>query len=102
MRTYGLILFATTLLASSAAFSDPATPPTATPAPAATPAAPAQMTAAVTAPASDPIVCHTQPITGSRLGVQRVCMKQSEWDERMHRDQRSLQRMEEREHSPGH
>lgn len=118
MRTHACVLAAVTLLAGTPAFAaDPAVPldstvgtttqtaPGVQAAPATpAPANPARVSAEATAPAPvDPVVCHSQPITGSRMGVARVCMKQSEWTARTQNDQRTLQRMEEHAYAPeGH
>ena len=67
----------------------------AAPAAAATPAAaPATSAPATTAAKEDPVVCKSQPITGSRLGVQRICAKQSEWDRRSSQDRTRMENIE--------
>jgi len=69
--------------------------PAATSAPAAAPAAAASTSApAVTVAKEDPVVCKSQPITGSRLGVQRICAKQSEWDRRSAQDRTRMENLE--------
>ena len=59
-------------------------------------AAPAQMAAAAPAAdvsARDQIVCKmTPPPTGSRLGGQRECHTQAQWDERMKENQDQVTR----------
>jgi hypothetical protein len=40
------------------------------------------------------VVCKSQPITGSRLGVQRICAKQSEWDRRSNQDRTRMENIE--------
>jgi hypothetical protein len=114
MRLHVSILFGAALLVATPVLAaDPATPlETTTPtgassqpiaAPATAAATPAPTTTVAAAPVADPVICHSQPVTGSRLGVARVCMKQSEWDARTRRDQRNLERMEEHAYMPeGH
>jgi len=71
--------------------------PAATPANAAAPATaatPAAAPATATAAKEDPVVCKSQPITGSRLGVQRICAKQSEWDRRTREDRTHMENIE--------
>jgi hypothetical protein len=85
-------LFAAALFAGPAFAQDQATS-TASPAPAATSATMAQAAPAAV-PVSDPVVCRTQPITGSRLGNQRVCAKQSEWERRSVHDRQQLDKVQ--------
>jgi len=102
--------FAAALFLGSAvlpAIADDATAPA--PATTAAPAAPAAATtthaatttadasSATSAPAAakaDPVVCKSEPITGSRLGVQRICAKQSEWDRRTREDRTRMENIE--------
>jgi hypothetical protein len=93
-------LFAAVLF-TGPAFAQDQTATPASPAPAATsaPAVPAAMAQAAqatpaTMPAEDPVVCRSQPVTGSRLGTQRVCAKQSEWARRSLHDQQQLDKVQ--------
>ncbi|HEX3653338.1 MAG TPA: hypothetical protein VHU18_10995 [Rhizomicrobium sp.] len=107
MRLRSVVIFAGTILLSGtvASLAEPASAPApgaaATAAPTTTAATPASSTpsagplstapaapAAEAAPAAsasaqadtNPIVCRTEAVTGSRLGAKRLCARQSEWD----------------------
>lgn len=78
-------LFATSCLADPPAVTPSQTPPSQTP-PAQTPPS---ATTAPTDPATtaakpvvkDPVICHTEEVTGTRLGGHKVCKLKSVWDE---------------------
>jgi len=86
VRKLGLVL----CLAGASVFATAAaamTPPIADSAAAAAPAAPAS------AGTSDPnkIVCKSMPApTGTRIGSQRQCMTQAQWDQKEQQDQQAL------------
>jgi len=69
----------------------------AAPAVAQSPTAPAQSQTNTTAKAADnadEVVCQKQEITGSRLGVKRVCMTRSQWADRRLQDRQELERVQ--------
>jgi hypothetical protein len=66
------------------AVAQPAAAPTATQAP----------TDAKAAQDSNEIVCQKQEVTGSRLGVKRICMTRSEWADRRMQDRQELERVQ--------
>jgi hypothetical protein len=73
------------LFAGSAAFADPAAAPAAQP----------QAAAASTSEDLDKIVCRTlPPKTGSRIGPQRECRTQREWDNIREQDQKEISKMQ--------
>jgi hypothetical protein len=89
MRLYMMCSAAAVILAASSAMADPASTPAATPGP------------AVTSPAAseadnDPIVCHTEEVTGSRLGTSRSCARQSVWDRRREHDRQQMEEIQNR------
>jgi hypothetical protein len=43
---------------------------------------------------SNEIVCQKQEVTGSRLGVKRICMTRSEWADRRMQDRQELERVQ--------
>lgn len=43
---------------------------------------------------SDEIVCQKQEVTGSRVGVKRVCMTRSQWADRRLQDRQELERVQ--------
>ena len=51
-------------------------------------------TTAEAAENSDEIVCQKQEITGSRLGVKRICMTRSQWADRRLQDRQELERVQ--------
>jgi hypothetical protein len=70
---------------------------TAIPAVAQPAAAPTQTQAATeskSAENSNEIVCQKQEVTGSRLGVKRICMTRSEWADRRMQDRQELERVQ--------
>jgi invasion protein IalB len=70
---------------------------TAVPAVAQTAAAPSQTQATTEAkPAqnSNEIVCQKQEVTGSRLGVKRICMTRSQWADRQMQDRQEVERVQ--------
>jgi invasion protein IalB len=40
------------------------------------------------------IVCQKQEVTGSRLGVKRICMTRSQWADRRMQDRQELERVQ--------
>ena len=65
------------LIFSAPAWANDPTPPTAT-ASADTPVAEVTVPG-VTPPADDPVICRSQPDTGSRIAPRKDCRKRSEW-----------------------
>ena len=43
---------------------------------------------------SDEIICQKQEVTGSRVGVKRVCMTRSQWADRRLQDRQELERVQ--------
>ncbi len=40
--------------------------------------------------ATDPIICHDEAVTGSRLESRRVCMRKAQWDETKFETQKAV------------
>ena len=61
-----------------------------------TPAPPAAAKPAVTKTAADPneMICHNQPVTGSRLIKTKVCHTRAEWDQASRDTQQTVGNME--------
>ncbi len=78
--------FAAALLTGTAvaAVAQPAPAPTPTQAP----------TDAKAAQDANEIVCQKQEVTGSRLGVKRICMTRSQWADRRMQDRQELERVQ--------
>ena len=74
------LLFATALSLLAAADASQATSQTAAAQPA------AHQSQKPDADDTDRVICHNQPITGSRF-VKRICMKKSEWSEQERRSE---------------
>ena len=62
--------------------------------PAAAPSQTQATTEAKSAENSNEIVCQKQEVTGSRLGVKRICMTRSEWADRRMQDRQELERVQ--------
>ena len=45
---------------------------------------------AATSDSKDPVVCHHEEQTGSRIGGHDVCLRKSQWEQRRLDDQRNL------------
>ncbi|HEX3652865.1 MAG TPA: hypothetical protein VHU18_08580 [Rhizomicrobium sp.] len=108
MRLSSIAILATAVLVSgtAAGFAEPAATPdaAATAAPATAPAMPSATGASAGVPASttsaaaqadtNPIVCHVEEVTGSRLGSKRLCYRQSEWDSMRRESQHDMYQWE--------
>lgn len=61
--------------------------------------APAVAQSSDTTKAKDPFrkICERVEVTGSRLGVKRVCMTAQQWEEQRHIDRHSIEDLQQRQ-----